>query len=250
MTKPKEASILLNKSYNDNAVFLVKNLLHKARRQKKLVECDIPAVCVLDPDGDLASYLIEKGSAIKNECRACYHSNLYNFELDGIEIGIIPLIVGGSYAILVAEQLFVSGCKLLISATSAGIINEPKEAKRFALITEAVRDEGISYHYLPKDEPSVIPKELLSVLLSVDDPVWLNAKSWTTDAPYRETEFAIEAMKNEGICCVEMEAASLYAFAQAKQKRHRLFCSSHKHQDAERGGGGLKKESILEASTR
>jgi len=48
---------------------------------------------------------------------------------------------------------------------------------------------------------------------------------WTTDAPYRETEYAIGEARNEGILAVEMEAASLYAFAEAKKKP--VVCFAH-----------------------
>jgi hypothetical protein len=156
------SEILLNKYYREPSVFLPENLLREARRQKKKEECNVPSICLLDPDGDLADYLIRHGKATKNECWACYHSLLYCFELDGIQIGIIPCIVGSSYAVLVAEQLFVSGCTLLISVTSAGIINQPDNAKRFALITNAVRDEGTSYHYLPPEIPSILAPEFIS----------------------------------------------------------------------------------------
>ena len=55
--------------------------------------------------------------------------------------------------------------------------------------------------------------------------MWCNLKSWTTDAPYRETQQAIDAMKKQGVSCVEMEAAALYAFAEAKQKK--VICFAH-----------------------
>lgn len=51
------------------------------------------------------------------------------------------------------------------------------------------------------------------------------AKSWTTDAPYRETQSAIESMKEEDIVCVEMEASALYALAQALEKK--VICFAH-----------------------
>src|ERR1700693_3406410 len=111
-------NILSNKFYNEPSIFLPENLLREARRQNNKKECNVPAICVLDPDGDLVNYLLEKGQAIKNNCWACYHSSLYNFQLESYTIGIIPCIVGSSYAVLVAEQLFVSGCQLLISVTS------------------------------------------------------------------------------------------------------------------------------------
>lgn len=192
--------ILLNKYYDEQSVFLPENLLREARRQKKLKECNVPPVCLLDPDGDLVAYLLKSDKASKNECWACYHSSLYTFELEGRTIGIIPCIVGSSYAVLVAEQLFVSGCRLLISVTSAGIISQPNNSKRFALITNAIRDEGTSYHYLPPDKPSVLNNEMLQKLypsLQQSECPFFEAGSWTTDAPYRETQTAINTMKEK-----------------------------------------------------
>ena len=49
--------------------------------------------------------------------------------------------------------------------------------------------------------------------------------SWTTDAPYRETARAIEAARSQGVIAVEMEAAALYAFAQAR--RRKVICYAH-----------------------
>jgi uridine phosphorylase len=65
----------------------------------------------------------------------------------------------------------------------------------------------------------------LSVYVEDNHCPFFEAKSWTTDAPYRETPSAISAMKNEHVCCVEMEAAALYAFADARQKN--VICFAH-----------------------
>lgn len=226
--KKEKAYILENKHYNEPSVFLPENLLREARRQKNISECNVPSICVLDPDGDLADYLVGKGDATRNNCWACYHSNLYNFYLNDLQLGIVPCIVGASYAVLVAEQLFASGCEVLVSVTSAGIIHYFDNNKRFALITEAIRDEGTSYHYLPAKEPSEVSGFLLNKLSEItqtESCPWFNAKSWTTDAPYRETREAIRAMKDENVCCVEMEAAALYAFARVKKKN--ILCFAH-----------------------
>ena len=75
---------------------------------------------------------------------------MHEYSYQGVKIGIIASAVGASYAVLLAEQLFVSGCKTLISITSAGIIREPENPDtEFLLIEESLRDEGTSYHYLP-----------------------------------------------------------------------------------------------------
>lgn len=236
------SEILFNKYYDEPSVFLPENLLREARRQKGKQDCDVPSICLLDPDGDLADYLIRNGKASKNECWACYHSLLYTFELDGFQVGIIPCIVGSSYAVLVAEQLFVSGCELLLSVTSAGIINQPNNQKRFALITSAVRDEGTSYHYLPPGKLSVLGKELLRKLAPVidnEDCPFFEAGSWTTDAPYRETQSAINQMKAQNIVCVEMEAAALYALSTAK--KYNIVCFAHLTNSMAQAEGDFEK---------
>jgi purine-nucleoside phosphorylase len=220
-------SILDNKCYSEESVFKPENLLREAKRQKGKPECDIPSICLLDPDGDLLDYLLKSNLASKNECWACYHSTLYHFTIGGHTIGIIPCVVGASYAVLVAEQLFVSGCKLLISITSAGIINNQSE-KRFALITSSVRDEGTSYHYLPPEKNATINEKLFRLLsgaaINTDVP-FFNGTSWTTDAPYRETSSAIAEMKKQNITCVEMEAAALYALAEVKN--YNIICFAY-----------------------
>lgn len=220
------APILKHKNHEEPSVFLPENLLREARRQKDLTECDVPKICVLDPDGDLWRWLVKESNATLNSCWACYHSHLYSFKIGDIEVGIIPNIVGASYAVLIAEQLFVSGCSCLISITSAGIINQPKTPKRFALITEAIRDEGTSYHYLAEGIPSILNSKINEILTDESaDALWFAAKSWTTDAPYRETQSCIAAMQEQNVTCVEMEAAALYAFAKAKKKT--VICFAH-----------------------
>ncbi|MBR9998468.1 MAG: nucleoside phosphorylase [Cyclobacteriaceae bacterium] len=222
------AAILLDKHYEEPSLFLPENLLREARRQKNLPHCRVPSICLFDPDGDLFDYLKAGNQLGKIGSWACYHSELYRFKHDGIEIGIIPRVVGASYAVLIAEQLFVSGCEMLISLTSAGIINPFDEGKRFALITEAIRDEGTSYHYIEPEKKSRLAQPLLEKLLgSVDQTEcpYFQVKSWTTDAPYRETQSAIEKMKKKNVGCVEMEASALYAFAIARQKQ--VICFAH-----------------------
>ena len=43
---------------------------------------------------------------------------------------------------------------------------------------------------------------------------YIVAKTWTTDAPYRETPSKVQLRKSEGCLTVEMEAAAFFAVAQ------------------------------------
>jgi len=228
------------KYYTEESVFRPENLLREARRQKNLKDCVVPKVCVLDPDGDIVRYL-KKNDAKLNSCWACYHSEMYTSRYHDLDFGIIGCAVGASYAVLLAEQLFVSGCELLVSVTSAGKLNE-KITKDYLLIDETIRDEGTSYHYLPPEVPSHLDRDLSANLQGLFDNTNLSiqrGRSWTTDAPYRETATAIKDAKSKGADCVEMEASALYAFSKVKSRK--VVCFAHLTNSMAQQNGDFEK---------
>ena len=77
----------------------------------------------------------------------CYHTALDTFTLAGQTVGIVGSVVGAPFAVLVAEELFASGCRFLLSLTSAGQITPAGPPPYFVIIDRALRDEGTSYHY-------------------------------------------------------------------------------------------------------
>jgi uridine phosphorylase len=218
MGTPVPPPILSDKHYEQPSVFTAGGLLREARRQKQLRDRPVPAVCVLDPDGDMVRQLTRSGRATLDPDWACYHTQLHRLTDGGIEFGIVGCAVGASFAVLVAEQLFAAGCRLLISVTSAGQLVVKGPPPYFIVIDQALRDEGTSYHYLA---PARFARASTPLLAALDGafadalvPVHVGA-SWTTDAPFRETAATIDARKAEGLLAVEMEAAALYAFAEA-----------------------------------
>ncbi len=222
------APLLAHKDYAAPSVFTVENLLREARRQKGLPLGHVPRICVLDPDGDLVEHLHATDRASHHATWACYHTQLDTFVEDGTEFGIVGQVVGASFAVLVAEELFASGCQLLLSITSAGQIISRGQPPYVVLIERALRDEGTSYHYLPPSPYSFLHsslRELLSTQWNHTQVPLYTGASWTTDAPFRETEAQIEWCREQGILAVEMEAAALYAFATVKQRD--VVCFAH-----------------------
>lgn len=220
--------ILRRKHYASPSAFAPQNLLREARRQRGLPEVSVPEVCVLDPDGDIVRQMKVRGRAQLEAAWACYHSELYRIEHEGEELGVVPCAVGASYAVLIAEQLFASGCRLLISVTSSGQLAELGPPPYFVLIERALRDEGTSYHYLPPSDFSEADQRLLETIAAGcrHSPVPIErGATWTTDAPYRETPETIALTKDMGLLAVEMEAAALYAFARAKNRP--VVCFAH-----------------------
>ncbi len=228
MSETELPPILADKNYGAPSAFTPEALLREARRQKSADLEPVPDICLLDPDGDIERWLIAQGRTRKLDGWVCYHTDLYVFEQDGLTLGIIGCVVGSSFAVLVAEELFASGCKLLVSVTSSGQISTLRSPPYFILIDRALRDEGTSYHYLPPSNYSEAPAELINRLDGAFDdfnvPV-LRGPTWTTDAPFRETAEEIERMRERGLLAVEMETAALYAFAQARGKP--VICFAH-----------------------
>ena len=219
------------KDHKAASVFRPEALLREARRQRQLPLVAVPEICVLDPDGDVVRHLKRTGAGRVHDGWACYHTELLAVDLDGIgEVGIVGCAVGAPFAVLVAEQLFASGCRLLISVTSAGQITPIGPTPYFVLIDRARRDEGTSYHYLPPSTFAEAPDAKL--LARVEDCVRAlpaialhRGATWTTDAPYRETKAAISRARDLGALAVEMEAAALYAFSATTG--HPVVCFAH-----------------------
>jgi uridine phosphorylase len=236
------APILAHKSYEVASAFTPENLLREARRQKRIADGAVPPVCILDPDGDIVRRLKADGRASLDPAWACYHTELYGFGDGDTQFGIIGCAVGASFAVLIAEELFASGCRLLISMTSAGRLSGERAPPYFVLIDRALRDEGTSYHYVPPAEFSAADPALLAAMADafagLPVPVERGA-TWTTDAPFRETADTIAAMTQKGLLAVEMEAAALYAFARARNKP--VLCFAHVTNQMARTEGDFEK---------
>jgi uridine phosphorylase len=239
MTPPP---IVGQKHYDAPSTFTPENMLREARRQKGLAAVAVPTVCVLDPDGDMVRQLTRQGRAHRDPAWACYHTDLYRAQEGILELGIVGCAVGAPFAVLIAEELFASGCGLLISMTSAGQLAQLRPPPYFVLIDMALRDEGTSYHYLPPAEFSRADTSLLGPLEGAFSdlrvPVEKGA-TWTTDAPFRETAETIAVMQARGLLAVEMEAAALYAFAAARQRP--VICFAHVTNQMARVEGDFEK---------
>jgi hypothetical protein len=133
--------ILDNKRASMPSVFAPAALLREARRQKGLDTwmCRRSASWTR-----MATWCVscDRGKAKAFTGWPCYHTELDTFDLGGHQVGIVGRVVGASFAVLVAEELFASGCKLLVSLTSAGQIIPAGSPPYFVVIDRALRDEG------------------------------------------------------------------------------------------------------------
>jgi uridine phosphorylase len=142
---------------------------------------------------------------------------LHEIEYSGKRLAFFHPGVGAPLSCGIFEEVIAFGCRKFIAIGGCGVLEEEVNVGKLILVDSALRDEGVSYHYLPPDreimaQPGVV-SDIECVLQDKQIP-YITGKTWTTDAPYRETSSKIKARREEGCIAVEMEAAGLMAVAQ------------------------------------
>lgn len=124
--------------------------------------------------------------------------------------------VGAPVAAGMLEGAIALGCRKFIACGGAGVLDPAIPVGRIIVPMSAVRDEGTSYHYLaPAREVEASPEGVAAIehVLRRHAVPYLTGKTWTTDAPYRETRDKVRQRREEGCLTVEMEAAAFFAVA-------------------------------------
>jgi hypothetical protein len=211
---------ILDHAIEQPSAFTAKKLMEDFRRMRKVPSGDVPAVCILEFDGDLTDWLAQEGIAVPFPSWACFHTTMWATSIEGMTCGIIARTIGGPYAVLIAEQLQAAGARIIIGLTSAGRLAPNLPLPCLVVATAAVRDEGTSYHYLPPSREVACPTPVVAHLereLAATGWSVRSGKVWTTDAPYRETRIQMKKWASSGCLAVEMQTASLFAFGAARK---------------------------------
>ncbi len=124
--------------------------------------------------------------------------------------------LGGPAAAHIFEILIAASISRFVVIGHAGGLQASLSIGTYVLVEKALRDEGLSHHYLPDSDYVYSSQNLFNALAS-----FLNEQSyqfrtgttWTTDSMYRETIKEIDNYRQIGISTVEMEMASLFAVA-------------------------------------
>jgi uridine phosphorylase len=172
----------------------------------------------------------------------CYHRSLYDHVLGaeglkpprrrdlpvplpstGGHVGLVGQFgFGAPVATVVLENLAALGISAMVSVGTAGSLQRDLEPGDLVLCKAAVRDEGVSHHYLPPARLAAAPTEMTAALgttMRQSGLAFRTGVSWTIDTPYRETVAEAQHYQAEGVLCVEMEAAALFAVAEVRDLR-------------------------------
>jgi len=125
--------------------------------------------------------------------------------------------VGAPLAAALLEEVIAFGCRKFMVCGGCGVLEKGIAVGHLIVVSGAIRDEGVSYHYLPPSREVVAHDAAVQALVNTLDSrrvPYRVGKTWTTDAPYRETPDKIARRREEGCLTVEMESAGLLAVAQ------------------------------------
>jgi len=147
---------------------------------------------------------------------------LYNFSVKGRKVSMFHPFVGASAAAMYAEELIACGARTIISYGYAGSLQQSVPIGHFVIPTNALREEGVSYHYLPEKTVPSADENVVSVLeeaCTKHRVSYHKGTTWTTDAPYRETKSKVSKYREEGILTVEMEASAIFSIGMFRKVR-------------------------------
>jgi len=167
--------------------------------------------------------------AIEKIISEYHHKVFYNFLSEGInypfyeldykgeKIGLIQAAVGSPLAAGQIEELSALGCNKFIACGMCGVLQKDLAVGHLIIPAAAVRDEGTSYHYVKPSREILADERIVKVIenvLTEKNIPHIKAKTWTTDAFYRETPAKIAQRKSEGCVTVEMETSTYIAVSQ------------------------------------
>lgn len=192
---------------------VVRNLLDNA-------DVIIPECVIIGYSSRLHPLLEARGFQNVRGYSAPWHSMWLQEQSGAARVGVVEGFgFGAPGAAIVIEELTALGVRRFVNVGLAGALPNDVDFGDIVLCTAAIRDEGVSHHYVPATRyayPSAgLTDELRQAMLRKGDP-FTEGMTWTLDAVYRETVEEALAYREEGVVTVEMEAAALFTIAEVR----------------------------------
>jgi uridine phosphorylase len=180
----------------------------------------VPRSIIVGYSGQLPALLKERGFTRVANYRTSWRALWLR---DGPNIDRVGIVEGFGYgapaAAIVLEELSTLGARRFINLGMAGALPSEVGFGQVVLCTSAVRDEGVSHHYVPAARyayPSPVLTDVLRQTLRHRGTTFVEGPTWTIDAIYRETVDEAMAYRDEGVITVDMESAALFTIAQVR----------------------------------
>jgi uridine phosphorylase len=198
-----------------DAFFTPKEYIAYARRQGLVPDFAAPKGVILCYHPSLLARICSTQETSPVECP---FGDIQLLAETGGRVGILGKFgIGAPAVTTVLEELIAVGVGKFVSIGTAGSFAKELRVGDAVLCERAIRDEGVSHHYLESAKyahaSTSLTEELGQALREVGfEPT--RGTSWTIDTPFRETVEEARHYQREGVLTVEMEAAALFAVAQ------------------------------------
>jgi uridine phosphorylase len=185
---------------------------------------DIPRPAVMCFFSEVIEGIARRGDARQvAELRGAHGVHpIWEIAVNGERLAVFHPGVGAPLAAMFMEEAIGTGCAAFCACGGAGAVQPDLALGHVVIPDSALRDEGTSFHYLaPTRSVEADPRGVriaVEVLEDLGLP-YVVGRTWTTDAPYRETRAKIARRAADGCLTVEMEAAALFAVARFRNVR-------------------------------
>ncbi len=132
---------------------------------------------------------------------------------------------GGRYApdtAITTEILCAGGVESLIRIGSCGSLQEHVQVGDLVIVTGALRGEGTTPYYVPKNHSTRSHPKIVSALTEAAKSLQVHFHlGWvyTTDALFQETPELIEELEQRGISGIDMVTSAFLTIAQVRDKK-------------------------------
>ncbi len=208
----------LEGKHSNEAFFSPEDFINYLRQQGLWEDFPTPVGVIFTYSARLLESILTRESV---EPRGRFAGEFYLVKRPEATIGIAGRFgIGPTGVSTIMEELIAIGVRKFISVGTAGGLQKGLEIGDLVVCERAIRDEGVSHHYVEPGKYSYPSSELtekLKIQLKRHGTPLRAGTSWTTDAPYRETVEELKLYQSEGVLTVEMEVAALAAVAQYRR---------------------------------
>jgi uridine phosphorylase len=212
-----EPVILDSAHYELESPFNPIDYVNWSKKSKGITKIASPRITIFAYDYEVIQSINRVFGVQQTENWIGFHSRLLLAEIEPIgTVGIVPSAVGAPFSAMTMEELAAVGCKHFLSIGAAGLLCDSISTPCFIVAESAIRDEGLSYHYLPPSDTISTNDSARERLIKACNNSGIKpvlGRIWTTDAIYRETAGLIKKFKKMGAIAVDMEIAALTAVA-------------------------------------
>lgn len=173
------------------------------------------------PKDEIDAFLVKHPHKILGAFKTIsFRPSIYEIEIHGEKFTLCQAPLGAPAAVKLLDWNFAYGVKQVLAVGNAGALTNLPENAMF-VPTKAIRDEGMSFHYMKHGQFVSLKSDFLTKVESSIKNLGFNydeITTWTTDGFFRETPRKVAEFKQLGAATVEMECAAMAACAQFRHK--------------------------------